>query len=111
MPLACLSLFLLVLAAKVFYKRCVKGQTQHLTSSLPSFISTVVAMMYLLYLLLVRNSLDLFSCVPAVPEDPRGTLYMEATVTPCYEGMHLMLFPWGIVTLLVYGTSAPLSLP
>ncbi len=91
MPVAAISIFAMLFVGKVLYKRFVKGQKKNLTSSVPALVSTVITMLYFLYLLLVRNTFDVFNCNPTVPPDPRGTLYMEAAVVPCYEpgGLHM----------------------
>jgi hypothetical protein len=58
---------------------------------------------------LVRNTFDVFNCNPTIPPDPRGTLYMEAAVVPCYKkgGLHMQLLPWAIVTCIVYVAGFP----
>ena len=91
MPLAATGLFVFLFVCKLFYKRVVKGQKKHLLSSVPALVSTVITMMYFLYLLLVRNTFDVFNCNPTVPPDPRGIEYMSAAVIPCWApgGLHM----------------------
>jgi amino acid transporter len=106
----CAVFFLILFLGKVLYKRFIKRQKKKLLSSLPTLISTIITMMYFLYLLLVRNTFDVFNCNAPVPPDPRGTLYMEAAVVPCYEkgGLHMQMFPFAIVCLVVYVIGFPL---
>lgn len=66
-------------------------------------------MVYVLYLLLARMTLDTFNCNPSEPPDPRGRTFMENAVIPCYVagGEHMTMFPGAIGGLFLYVIGFP----
>lgn len=72
-------------------------------------VATLVMAGYALYILVARRSLDPFNCNPTTPPDPRGTLYMQATNTPCWvvDSLQMKLLPIAIIVLLGYVVAYP----
>ena len=92
------------------YKRCILGQSAQVAAAhLSPCITAMVTAMYVLYLLLCRRVFDVFNCNPPVPPDPRGTTYMEATNSPCWEpgSLHMQVIPFAIFGLCFYVIGYP----
>ena len=110
MPIAAACVFVSLFLGRVLYTRIVKGHKKGLVDAAAGLVSTLITMTYFLYLLLVRNTFDIFNCNPTVPPDPRGIVYMEAAVVPCWVkgGLQMELFPWALVSVVVYVGGFPL---
>jgi hypothetical protein len=64
-------------------------------------------LMYILYIYLTRNVLDVFNCSPTDPDD--GKTYLTAVFEECGVpgGTQMTLLPWAIIALLVYVLGYP----
>ena len=112
--------FVLIHVGKVFYRKVICCRSDASMGHIPTLVSTWITLMlvalwagvfwvahgaslrsYFLYLMLARATLDVFNCNPTIPPDPRGTIYMQATVVPCYVpgGPHLSIVPVAIIAL------------
>ena len=84
LPIGVAAMLALSFVVVYVWKKFINGQSGAvLTAHLSPSITALVTAMYVLYLLLCRRVFDVFNCNPTVPPDPRGTLYMEATNSPC----------------------------
>jgi hypothetical protein len=91
------GLFALQFLVLYLNKRVLEGWTRRakLCSHLPTLYSSLLVIMYLLYLYLTKTVLDVFTCTPTSPPD--GSLYLSVVFEPC--------------TLPLSGTQAALLLP
>jgi len=92
------------------WKKCVRKQSgDKLGDHADTAVATLVMAGYALYILVARRSLDPFNCNPTTPPDPRGTLYMQATNTPCWvvDSLQMKLLPIAIIVLLGYVVAYP----
>lgn len=74
LPLAALTLFLLLHVLRLCHKRCIMRRKERLNSHAPALVGTVLTMFYYMYLYLSRVTLDVFNCNPTDPPDgaPHG---------------------------------------
>ena len=63
--------------------------------------------MYIFYIYLVRNVLDVFNCAPTDPDD--GHTYLQAVFVQCGVpgGVQLFLVPFGVIAIFVYVIGYP----
>jgi len=75
----------------------------------PALISSLLLLMYVLYLYITKNILDVFNCVPTEPPD--GELYLAAVFEKCNVkgGTHLTLLPFAIIACLGYTLGYPVA--
>ncbi|GLE01990.1 hypothetical protein PINS_up010828 [Pythium insidiosum] len=108
LPLVLTTISLLLFATRYAYKRFVLRRTTRLTSHKPQLFGSTLVMMYYLFLYLTRTTLEVFNCVESIPPD--GHRYMVALHTKCFTrgGVHLALFPWAVLSFIVYSMGYPL---
>ena len=72
-----------------------------------SLISSSTMLMYIMYIYLTRNVLDVFNCSPTDPDD--GKTYLTAVFEECgvKGGVQMNLMPGAIIALLVYVLGYP----
>jgi len=110
MPVVAAALIGLVWISKVLWTRLVKCQKlETMGDASDSLASALTTIYYVSYLLLARATVDVLSCAPSHPPDPRGRVFMESTAIPCFEagGEHLAMFPFAVLALVVYNVVIP----
>jgi hypothetical protein len=114
LPVAVGALFLIIFAAKYFYKRCFTSQRkQQLVSHLPPLVSALIVLSRVLYLFATRAALEPLNCVPTDPPEPNGFEYMSGLVDiPCWQegSVQVALLPMGIIALGLYTVACPVLL-
>ena len=106
LPFGVLVILLFTLFLTYSFDRCIKGQKMKFAEHWPTVVSVSITMLYFMYLLLCRSVLDVFNCNPTTPD--QGVTYMESTVIPCYEGVHMETIPFAAGFLLLYAVGFPL---
>ncbi|KAA0148295.1 hypothetical protein FNF31_07438 [Cafeteria roenbergensis] len=109
LPVTAAGLLLSVFGASYAYKAFIKRvAAKDRSSHAHALVSVFIVMMYVGYLTLTRMTLDVFNCSPTDPPD--GNLYMSGmTDVVCFESdVHLTLFPFGLVAMVVYVAAYPL---
>ena len=111
LPLLALGLLGVVYVAHYLYKLLVlKRPAERRHTHVNALVATIVTIMYILYIFLTRMTLDVFNCMPTDPPD--GNRYMAGmTEIECFEAdVHVnLLFPLGLVTLVVYVLAFPVG--
>ncbi|MCP4870904.1 MAG: hypothetical protein GY898_19545, partial [Proteobacteria bacterium] len=109
LPVTAAGMLLSVFGASYAYKTFIKRvAAKDRSSHAHALVSVFIVMMYVGYLTLTRMTLDVFNCSPTDPPD--GNLYMSGmTDVVCFESdVHLTLFPFGLVAMVVYVAAYPL---
>ena len=108
-PLASAIILVCVYLILYLYKKIkrVPSEKRHLHAD--PLIGVFMVIMYYLYLFITRNTFDIFNCSPTEPDDGYEHGYLQVVFEPCFQegGLHLMLFPWAILSLLVYVIAYP----
>lgn len=123
LPVGATGLLLLMFGLSTLLKKCTPRR-YHFGTTLNGLISTLLIMLYYVYLLITRRALEIFNCNPVVPDD--GHLYTEftdldceATICRCWEndsltgkgqGMQQKLIPGALVILICFTAGFPLLL-
>ena len=113
LPVVLAALFLGVHGALVAYKALVKGRRRNLTRHTAPLVSALLLLSYMIYLFLVRTTLDVFNCQPAEPPDfdadGRLVEYLQVTNEPCGVpgGTQRALVPGAIAAAVVYVLGYP----
>jgi hypothetical protein len=91
------------------YKGFIMGQSKRERKShTPALVSSVLALLYILYLYLTRTIFDVFTCNPTYPPD--GRLYLNvANKEQCGipGGTQVTLLPYAVAGLIVYSFGYP----
>jgi hypothetical protein len=83
LPISLTVFFMLITAVQVVYRMLIKGKKVSLGNQGASFMSMTMLLMYVLYIYLTRNILDIFNCQPHDPDE--GKLFLTAgTGEECY---------------------------
>jgi len=109
LPVSLTVFFMLVTAVQVFYRSCIKGRKVTLANQGSSFMSMVLLLMYVLYIYVTRNILDVFNCQPREPDE--GKYYLTAgSGEECYVpgGTQQILFPGAVAAAFFYIVGYPL---
>ena len=95
-----------------YVMKLMKGQTEKRTlhSHTPMLISSLLIIMYLLYLYLTRTALDVLNCAPPSPDD--GHLYLQVVFEDCAKpgGIFQTYWPLGVLALLLFSCGYPFVL-
>jgi hypothetical protein len=81
LPLAIAFFFLLITLAQAFSKGVIRGQKVKIANEISALASSVLLLMYVMYIYLTRNVLDIFNCSPTDPPD--GRTYLTAVFEEC----------------------------
>ena len=102
LPVCVAGFFLVVTLASVFYKKRIKGRKVHVSNETAAFASSIMLLMYILYIYLTRTVLEVYNCTPTTPPD--GKLYLAAVFEECGVpgGTQATLMPWAIIATIVY---------
>ena len=107
-PLALAGAFLAVHGSAVAYKLWAVGRARsQLHRNAPALISTLLGLVYVLYLYETRTLLNVWNCAPASPPD--GNTYLPTLAEPCGVpgGVQAALLPWAIIGLVAYTGGYP----
>jgi hypothetical protein len=114
LPVSLSALFAVIHAINGVYASVVKGQSLKKAFEDPSsFISSVLLLMYLLYIYLTRQVLDVFNCAPTEPpsygKDGQIIKYMVAVFEECgvAGGTQVTLLPAATAALIIYVAGYP----
>ena len=110
LPVAACSIFLSLHIAIYLYKRFIKRTDRKwYHSHVSTMVSSVIIMVYVLYLYITRTTLDIFNCSPTDPPD--GHIYLEIVFEECGVpgGIQLRLMPYAITSLVVVTVAYPLG--
>eukprot|EP01138_Halocafeteria_seosinensis_P004698 gb/GECG01004804.1/.p1 GENE.gb/GECG01004804.1/~~gb/GECG01004804.1/.p1 ORF type:complete len:2888 (+),score=298.40 gb/GECG01004804.1/:1-8664(+) len=109
-PILAISLLSIIYVTRYFYKLVVLRLPSKLRHThINAIIATAMVIMYVLYIFLVRRTLDIFNCAPTDPPD--GNLYMAGrTDIVCWESpVHVnLLVPLATIALVVYVAAFPI---
>jgi hypothetical protein len=109
LPIAIASVFAVTYALMVFWKRCLRGirDRRKVYSHSPAMASSLLVLVYLLYLYLTRTLLDILNCTPTKPPD--GYLYLTVVFERCNVpgGTQLTLLPVALAGLGFYSLGYP----
>jgi hypothetical protein len=109
MPLALAAVFYLMYLLLAFNKRCIRGirDRREVFSHEPFLVSSVLVVLYIMYLYLTRTVMDVFDCTPTTPPD--GKTYLKVVFEECNVpgGTQLTLLPWALAGLGVYALGYP----
>jgi len=110
LPIAITFFFALVTGVTASYKAFIKGQRVKFLNQGAALASSVLLLMYVMYIYLTRNVLDIFNCTPTDPPD--GKYYLTAVFEECYKpgSSQQVLLPAGIIAALVYVAGYPSAL-
>ena len=109
LPFAIAIFFGLVTIGSGFFKLFIKGQKVKLINQFAGLAASIFLLMYVMYIYLTRNVLDIFNCSPTDPPD--GKTYLTAVFEECgiAGGTQMTLLPAAVVALLVYVLGYPLG--
>ena len=110
LPIGIFSVFLVIHVVKYIQKRFIRRvSSAKRNSHLPIMIGASVTTMYILYFQLTRTTFEVFNCGPTDPDDGYRHGYMQVVFEPCFKSgeLHIQLFPWALVTSLVYVIGFP----
>jgi len=109
LPVSLQVFFAAVTGVAAAYKVFIKGQKVKTSELGGSMMSSVLMVMYLLYIYLTRNILDVFNCKPTDPPD--GKTYLTVVFEECGKpgGVQVTLLPAAVVACIVYIIGYPLG--
>jgi hypothetical protein len=109
LPIAIASVFALMYTLLFLYKRCCRGirDRRKVFSHTPAMVSSLLVLVYLLYLYLTRTLLSVFDCTPTMPPD--GYTYLKVVFERCGVpgGTQLTLLPVALAGLGFYTVGYP----
>jgi hypothetical protein len=113
MPLMVLGILIVGVAADMFNKMFIKGISDKkvLFANFSMVISATSMLLYIMYLYLTREMMDVFVCAPTTPPD--GNLYLTSVMEKCTyppTGTQATLLPLAIIALFFYTTLYPIAL-
>jgi hypothetical protein len=102
LPVSLMILFGGVTLVAAGVKKFIKGQKVKASQLGGSMMSSILMVMYLLYIYLTRNILDVFNCRPTDPPD--GYTYLTVVFERCgvSGGVQMTLLPAAVVAVIVY---------
>jgi hypothetical protein len=105
LPLLVGALFVAQFGVLYAVKRFVRGHTRRakLCSHYPALVSSLLILMYILFIYLCKNIFDIFNCAPTTPSD--GKLYLTAVFEECttpISGVQAKLFAPALLALFIY---------
>jgi hypothetical protein len=112
LPLAITLFFGILAFGSSFYKSLIKGQKVKLANQGAALASSVLLLMYVMYIYLTRNVLEIFNCSPTDPPDGKTYLSASAVFEPCGVpgGTQMSLIGAAVIALVVYVAGYPVAL-
>ena len=109
LPLCISAIFAINYVVILAYKAVILGQEKkRWHSHSPALISSLLILVYMLYLYLTRTIFDVFNCTPTMPPD--GYTYLQVVFERCGVpgGTQVTLLPYAVAGLIVYTGGYPL---
>jgi len=107
LPICIGLLFGLLTAGTISYEGLIKRRKVNYANHGSALVSSVFLLMYVLYIYVTRNVLDMFNCQPTEPPD--GRTYLTAVFEECGKpgGTQRFLIPYAVVAIIIYVAGYP----